>query len=831
MITQANIAECYRKYRENMEREELIQENSLRAQDQEGWIERLKMNAQMQRHYYVENEALLNLYIRPFLSGEVRLTDALAAEFHRQIQDYHNAGYDDELLCVDVAYLLENYFKRHGNRNGLLWAAHYLGNVLNTYDTEEGYKRSLAYFDIVRGAVKDYFDIEDWELRRSILFAYYNYPVVMINCREVIEIGETLQVQEQLKQEIERAIAVYDDPAIRALDGDKYDLDGLKKELIHDIYGNWVCGLKGNEKLKGDFALQADAVLTELYQQSLEENADPYAMVDTIYCNYWKCQYVCGKITLDTFFEKYLGYCKYIQEHEKLDPEDFINSNYYHVCMYDIPNVLDQAKGLAPQDRQAVHQYCFGIFREFVRELPRRRNAGYVNVAVIDTLCQILPYLPEDLFDFRFLMDITVNRDAATLIHSMIVQQLALNCLRAILDRKPELLIGIFGTENVLEVLELRGKYETFVSEAALVHDIGKIGLTNIVSRQIRKLNEWERECLSKHTIIGCRLADQVPCLKQYRDVILGHHKSYDGKSGYPVDYDNTASPVRVLTDLIHICDCMEAATDSIGRSYKSGKSMDTFMEELVLGAGQFYNPDLVRFLKENPDLLETLGYICTFGRNRAYYEVYGDFLAEEKAERSEEDAAAKEAELNSLLEFQNNILGDMQKRGHEAEQVLMSLARASLLILQVYPGEDTIKLIYRGNGGWFDDLDTDSFRIFIGDYLRAKVNRESWEKLKGLLSYGVLTDRLLESGGQFEQEVLLEREDKQRWARIRFIIAEEKYSIPVSITLAVQDIDESKRKRHQMQTALELAYSQAQRPIRQKACFFPICPMISVRR
>lgn len=815
MITRANIAECYRKYRINMEQEEYLQENSLRAEDQEGWVERLKQNAQIQRQLYVENEALLNLYIRPFLSGEIQLTDSLADEFLKQVQDYHAAGYDDEVICVDVSYLLETYFRRRGNRDGLLWIAQYLGNILNTYDTDAEYRRALEYFDLVRGYLKDYFSIEDWKLRRSILFAFYNYPIVLVNCRKVAKDGGGRQMQEQMMREAARAAEVYDDPAIRALDGERYDLDGLKKELLHDLYGNWVCGMEKNERLEGEFAVRADEALTGLYRQSLEENPDPYAMEDTIYCNYWKCQYVCGKITLQEFLEKYLGYCKYVQEHGNLDSEDFVNSSYYQVCMYDIPNVLDQAEKLEPQERKAVQDYCMRVFGTFVRELPRTRSASYVNVSLIDTLCQILPYMPEELLDFRFLMDITVNRDAATMIHSVIVQQLSVTFLREILDRKPELLVGVWGMKNVVEVLENRGKLETFVSEAALVHDIGKIGLTDIVNRQIRKLNDREMKHLRMHPVIGCRVAGQTSCLRKYRDVILGHHKNYDGRGGYPEDYDGSGSPVRVLVNLIQICDCMEAATDSIGRSYKREKSMDELIRELAAGAGQRYNPELVRFLQENTGLVETLGYICTFGRNRVYYETYSEFLSEEQ-----EDAAEKEAERNRLLRRQNDIPGDMQERGQETEQTLMSLARASMLILLITPRNDRIKLFYRGTGGWFDDLDTDSLRSFIGEYLRRKVQEESWEKLKGLLSYGALMDRLLESDGMFEQEILLKRDGEERWARLQFIVAEEKCGIPVSITLAVQDIDEPKRKREQMKTALKLAYHQAREANQAKSRF-----------
>ena len=788
MVTRANIAECYQKYKENMKREEFLRENSLCAEDQEGWIDRFKQNTQLWRQLYVENEAMLNLYIRPFLAGELRLTDSLAEEFLKQISDCHVEGYDDELLCGDVAYMLESYFEQHGSREGSLRIAHYLGNLLNTYDTEESYKKSLEYFDFLRGGMKDYFSIEDWTLRRSILFAFYNYPVVMVNCRKVAGDGEGRYVQEKLGREIARALEVYDDPAVRALDGDKYDLDGLKKEVVHDVYGNWVCGMEGNERLEGAFAVEADRALTELYQQALLENPDLYAMEDTIYCNYWKCQYSCGKISLKEFFEKYMGYCRHIREHDCLNREDFINSNYYHVCMYDIPNVLDQAEGLPEEDRGAIQKYCFEVFRDFVRELPKVRSASYVNVALIDTLCQILPYLPSELFDFRFLLDITVNRDPSIMIHSVMVQQLAVTWLQEILDKKPELLTGIFGTADVLDVLNKRGKFENFISEAALIHDIGKIGLTDVTNQQMRKLNKREWRRLQGHAVIGSRIAQHAECLRQYCDVISGHHRSYDGKNGYPAEYDNTDSPVRVLTDMIHICDSMDAATDGIGHGYKSEKSMKEFMEELLAGKGREYNPDLVDFLRENTGLWEKLQYICTSGRNRVYYEVYSNFISEKKEEQREERKLEQE----------------------EKDHVLMSLARASLIIFQIYLRTGKMKLLYTGNDEWFSDVDVDSFRSFIGEYLRAKMTDESWQRIKVLLSYGALTEYLSDADGMFEMEVQLKDGDRTRWVRMQFILAEQEYSVPVSVTLSIQDIDEAHRKRDQMRAALELAYNQA---------------------
>lgn len=833
MVTRSNIVDCYKKYRENVEREEFLRENSLSAKDQEGWLEKQKQNTRVRRQLFVENEALLNLYIRPFLTGELPLTDALADEFFSQIWAYHEDGYDDEVFCVDVACRLEDYYRRRGNRRGLLWVSHYLGGIYNTYDTAEGYQKSLRYFDYVRSGLQEYTSIEDWKLRRSILFAYYNYPVVLVNCRKAVKNEETFGEQVHLMEEISRAVAVYEDPVIRALDGERYDLDGLKTELLHDVYGNWVCGLEASERMEGEFARQAEAVLGSLYQEALAKNPDPYAMEDTIYCNYWKCQYYCGKISLKEFLDHYLGYCSRVFSHNTLEEEDFLNSNYYHVCMYDLPNVLDQVQALPEDKKAAAQDYCFHAFQEFVRKLPKTRGTSFVNVGLIDTLCQILPYLPEDLFDFRFLLDITVNRDPEILIHSALVQQLASAWLREILDTEPELLCGVFGTKNVPDVLEARGRFEIYVNEAALIHDIGKLGLTNIMNRQIRNLNERERARLQQHPQIGCRLAEYAACLREYRDIILGHHKSYDGKSGYPADYDNTTSPVKILTDLLHICDCMEAATDTVSRGYRHSKRMEEFLEELQIGKGQLYHPKLVDMLLEHGELLEKLRYICTSGRNRAYYEIYSDFVSgleenrlqaeagtglypemtKSKSSQEESGFVPKETELSGLLD-------GIQERVQEKERILMSLAKASMAIFQIDVRAGQVKPLFTGLNDWFADAQEGSFRTFFREYIRGKVTEESWEKLRALLSYRGLTDKLAESGGIFEMEVQLCRKEKTCWVRMQFILAEEEYSVPVSVTLSVQDIDETLRRRNQMKTALNLAYQQATQASKAKSAF-----------
>lgn len=138
---------------------------------------------------------------------------------------------------------------------------------------------------------------------------------------------------------------------------------------------------------------------------------------------------------------------------------------------------------------------------------------------------------------------------------------------------------------------------------AALVYDIGKLHFVDEVNLQSRSLEEWEKQRVRQHTQMGYDLLKKLGFEEVYCDIARGHHKYYDGKSGDPADYDNTASEARFLTDLIKICDSLDAATDDIGRIYRKKKQFSEFMAELKFGAGHHYNPDIAAVIEENSEL------------------------------------------------------------------------------------------------------------------------------------------------------------------------------------------------------------------------------------
>ena len=81
MVLRSNIREFYEKYRKNLAREEELDELLFQTKDQEEWMDQLREKTRVLRGIYVENEAMLNLYVRPFIQRDKRLTPELAEEF------------------------------------------------------------------------------------------------------------------------------------------------------------------------------------------------------------------------------------------------------------------------------------------------------------------------------------------------------------------------------------------------------------------------------------------------------------------------------------------------------------------------------------------------------------------------------------------------------------------------------------------------------------------------------------------------------------------------------------------------------------------------------
>ncbi len=127
---------------------------------------------------------------------------------------------------------------------------------------------------------------------------------------------------------------------------------------------------------------------------------------------------------------------------------------------------------------------------------------------------------------------------------------------------------------------------------AALLHDIGKIGIPDAILHKSGPLDEQEWALMRKHPRIGYDILQNIPFLAPALDAILQHHEKYNGK-GYPAGLsgDAISLPARILT----VVDVYDALTSH--RPYRPAFSPEKALEMILEQAGQQFDPEVVQAL------------------------------------------------------------------------------------------------------------------------------------------------------------------------------------------------------------------------------------------
>lgn len=322
--------------------------------------------------------------------------------------------------------------------------------------------------------------------------------------------------------------------------------------------------------------------------------------------------------------EIYETQIKPLTQQKKLGEGAFYSlMNYYPNLAF----IVDTARVSTNYKKKCVKMFCEDIIRMF-RHRKDQQNSTQYNQTLEDvsTDPRLIKYL-NDKERIGFVMELNVATQVTTYAHSTHVARLAEAMMKAIIRHQRELLVGKLGITSKWQVRLHQRQLIHFIIHAALCHDIGKNSIVSVVNNDYRQLCDEERRIIRMHPRLGLKYLKISKELKYYHDTTLGHHKWYNGKGGYPSDFDNTKSPFRFMIDIITLCDCMQAATERVGRNYKQEKSFEKVMEELREGAGTRYNPELVKLIDDIPELYKELERIAIYGWPDIYYEIYKNYM------------------------------------------------------------------------------------------------------------------------------------------------------------------------------------------------------------
>ncbi len=133
-----------------------------------------------------------------------------------------------------------------------------------------------------------------------------------------------------------------------------------------------------------------------------------------------------------------------------------------------------------------------------------------------------------------------------------------------------------------------------FLRLGALMHDIGKIGITHNVLHKPAKLSSDEYDIMKRHPAIGRKIVEPIRAHKNVLDIIEQHHEKMDG-TGYPNGFKGRQ--LSLFVRIVAVADAYDAMTTN--RPYRGKKSNDYAKSELLKYQGVHFDAEVVaHFLK-----------------------------------------------------------------------------------------------------------------------------------------------------------------------------------------------------------------------------------------
>ncbi|HEY7501228.1 MAG TPA: HD domain-containing phosphohydrolase [Vicinamibacterales bacterium] len=173
----------------------------------------------------------------------------------------------------------------------------------------------------------------------------------------------------------------------------------------------------------------------------------------------------------------------------------------------------------------------------------------------------------------------------------------AIKALAMALDARDPYTAG--HSERVSNISELIGRQMNLPEDqievlrlGALLHDIGKIGISDAVLRKPGPLTPEEYTTIREHPTMGARILRSVPFLAPHIPIVELHHERPDGE-GYPHRLRGSETPV--LARIVHVADAFDAITSA--RAYRRARGSSQALRELWRYAGTQFDTEVVQAL------------------------------------------------------------------------------------------------------------------------------------------------------------------------------------------------------------------------------------------
>jgi putative nucleotidyltransferase with HDIG domain len=231
---------------------------------------------------------------------------------------------------------------------------------------------------------------------------------------------------------------------------------------------------------------------------------------------------------------------------------------------------------------------------------PLMASEGMIGILAADRYLSHANISPEDIDD----LSIFINTIAETLHKARLKEEIEssyLNTVKALvraIEEKDSYTRG--HSERVAELSVLIGdelgittKELEYIRLACLLHDVGKIGISEAIVKSPKALTDQEYDIIKQHPGKGAEIVRPVSFLKDYLHVILHHHERFDG-DGYPDGLAGGAIPLGA--QIACVADAYDAITST--RPYRKGLPPEEAVFRIYSARGSQFSPPVVDAFK-----------------------------------------------------------------------------------------------------------------------------------------------------------------------------------------------------------------------------------------
>lgn len=364
-------------------------------------------------------------------------------------------------------------------------------------------------------------------------------------------------------------------------------------------------------------------ILDELYAAAndaleyVETHPDNFRM-DKGYVIFTKKSIECymGKISFKEMLEEY----KQRQRESDANSYDFHNMD---ANLLPLIFTLWMCRRHPEKTAESADYLCSEQKRTFEYIRNARDNGAY------HTMQRFFSYIMTDYIEVEggitfkeYYENVLIAMQPTLYVHSFMTAKISVAILETLYEHKPELLLHVNGYDTMSEVEAHMGDIRRFLWNCCVLHDAGKMVCLDTVNLFQRMLFSEEFELIKLHPAMGRDILIGRASTAEYADAALYHHKWYDGKGGYPSDVSYLGVENAILYQIITCSDCIDAATDAVGRTYISGKTIDDMVTDMRINEGRMFNPDLVGLFSDKK-LYNRVEELVTSERERMYYSVF----------------------------------------------------------------------------------------------------------------------------------------------------------------------------------------------------------------